>query len=121
MRMRCLRILPEICASTMCSLPSSRTLKNAFGCLSTINPSAGIKSSLDNRCSPLLARKGRACLRTVEKAPGEKLRPEAFCNRVAGSSKQQVSSESDRRAHHHCDYHRTRRAHRHDLHEAWLH
>src|SRR6266851_4053432 len=49
MRMRCLRILPEIAANTTCVLLSSWTLKNALGCLSMIVPSAGIKSSFANR------------------------------------------------------------------------
>src|SRR5580765_2683107 len=52
--MRCLRILPEIAASTTCALLSSLTLKNALGCLSIMVPSAGIKSSLANRVSPLV-------------------------------------------------------------------
>lgn len=47
--MKFLRILPDICANTTWSLPSSLTLKKAFGNLSTITPSAGIKSSFDNQ------------------------------------------------------------------------
>jgi hypothetical protein len=50
--MKFLRILPEICASTTCSLPSRRTLKNALGNLSTMTPSAGIRSSLDKQTAP---------------------------------------------------------------------
>src|SRR5213593_3261852 len=49
MRMRCLRILPEIAANTTCELLSSRTLKNALGCLSIIVPSAGTRSSFANQ------------------------------------------------------------------------
>src|SRR5713226_8024003 len=49
MRMRCLRILPEIAASTTCVLLSSCTLKKALGCLSIIVPSAGTKSSFAKR------------------------------------------------------------------------
>src|SRR5919197_1222866 len=52
MRMRFFLILPEICASTTCSLSSMRTLKNAFGCLSMMTPMAGTASSLLNRRSP---------------------------------------------------------------------
>src|SRR5437660_11624619 len=57
MRMRFLRILPEICASTSCSLLSIRITKKALGCLSTTTPDAGTKSSLDNihlLCQPEL-------------------------------------------------------------------
>src|SRR5829696_891028 len=50
MRMRFLRILPEICASTTWSLLSICTIKKALGCLSTTTPDAGTKSSLANRC-----------------------------------------------------------------------
>src|SRR2546425_3859810 len=65
MRMRCLRILPEMAASTTCSLLSSWTLKNALGCLSIIVPSAGIKSSLDNTFSFV----NTVCLSLTEARP----------------------------------------------------
>jgi len=51
MRILFFRIFPETAASTTCCVLSSCTLKNALGCLSMMVPSAGIKSSLANRCS----------------------------------------------------------------------
>src|SRR6266404_6208868 len=69
MRMRCLRILPEIAANTTCVLLSSWTLKNALGCLSIIVPSAGIKSSFANRL----------LLRIMSRASGARVISRAGC------------------------------------------
>ena len=67
MRMKCFRILPEICARTICSVPSSCTLKKAFGSLSMTTPSAGIRSSLDKCVSPIYWSKTKP--RTFERDP----------------------------------------------------
>src|SRR5687767_3295120 len=96
MRIRFLRILPEIAASTTCSLLSRRTLKKALGCLSIIVPSAGIKSSAANQV--LLGSELRLCLGHNNTPPVDFRLPIADCQLISREPAPDLSSIGDRKS-----------------------